>query len=300
MVDLMISAVILECEANWIAERANQNRRSGFLSEPIKELASERAIDITQYKDDWCRFIGHKLVYGCRQSEDLLNNKVNFITFNYDTSLECRLFEALTALDILNPDDVRRFLTEDRIIHVYGSVHSTIPTEEDRIDIRVAKALHVGSSDRSIAQDIKDRKLLLDKCWCASQSLLTIDPHNKGQNEEALKRARGWISNAGIVVILGYGFDENNSTRLGLENSLNYDTGNKHLLKQVLFTNFGDTSRVNKNASKLMFGNHSHLGTGKGPLERGGGCDYEKSVRNVYDARRVLTRGKLGPGLGVN
>jgi hypothetical protein len=38
--------------------------------------------------NDWLRFIIHQLAIYCEKSKDLLSNTVNFVTFNYDVSLE--------------------------------------------------------------------------------------------------------------------------------------------------------------------------------------------------------------------
>lgn len=139
---LMISAAILECEAMWLNEQANHNRRATLADAPMKPSAEDvRRIDIRKYRDDWYRFIVHKLVYGCQESADLLKNDVRFITFNYDTSLEYHLFKALMAMDMLKSSDVEKFLADDRIIHVYGSVRSSIPSERDAIDLKVLRLL---------------------------------------------------------------------------------------------------------------------------------------------------------------
>src|SRR6185369_12980112 len=37
-------------------------------------------------QNDWYRFIIHKIITKCKQSKDILENKVTFVTFNYDTS----------------------------------------------------------------------------------------------------------------------------------------------------------------------------------------------------------------------
>jgi hypothetical protein len=73
---LMIAAVILECEAVWLKLRGNQNRQQRFTPGPIPRTASD--VDVRRFNDAWCRFIVHKLVYGCVESADLLKNNVHF------------------------------------------------------------------------------------------------------------------------------------------------------------------------------------------------------------------------------
>jgi hypothetical protein len=251
---LMIAAVILECEAIWLRRRGNQNRQLIFDNEPLNPSAR---LDITKYRDDWCRFIVHKLVYGCSQSSDLLNNNVRFITFNYDTSLEYHLVGALTSIDLLQRADVEKFLTDDRIIHVYGSVHPQIPTDEDAIDLDAAQLQRSFASPLNHGDEFLPRKAFLDRCLAASANLRTVDPHDKEEDEESLHRARQWIADAGVVYILGYGFDRNNNRRIGMEPlpcNVPAVSG-----KSVMFTNFGDLNTINKWASYLFYNDYHRL-----------------------------------------
>ena len=130
-------------------------------------------------------------------------------------------------------------------------------------------------------QAVQSRKNALDKCRSACGDLLTIDPRSKTKNEERLETAKQWINDAASIVILGYGFDENNNDRLDLPRSLYYDEKN-HNLKRVMFTNYEDRLRVNKSASRLALRRPNAFAT-HAP-ETGGSRTYEKSTRNVYDA----------------
>lgn len=263
----MIAAAILECEAIWLRERANQNRRLIFDNQPIKP-SEGRLVDITKYHDDWYRFVVHKLLYMCRKSADLLDNKVRFITFNYDASLEYHLFRALTSIEFLERDHIVDLLTQDRIVHVYGSVHAEIPTEKEAIELPVAQDLgkyFLVPDNPNFAKEFDPRKILLDRCLTAAQNLRTIDPHDKDENGMALEQARQWITDAGTVYILGYGFDPNNSRRVGLNSCSSPST---YRNKSVLYTNYEDTLTVTKRTGELL----SQFGT------------IECSTRTVYDA----------------
>ena len=247
---LMIAAVILECEANWFRERANQNRRLTSANPPIADQRMNR--------DDWYRFIVHKLVYGCSESENLFNNDVHFITFNYDTSLEYHLYRALTSIDLLRNTNVEKLLGDDRIIHVYGSVHRPDighigvprlfwcpPTDADAIDWTTAQKLgRPFASPLNHADEFSPRKDFLDCCLGVSANLRTIDPHDKDKDQEALTRARQWIADARVVYILGYGFDQNNNRRIGIDPLLRSSSGGAG--KSVMFTNFGDINTINR------------------------------------------------------
>ena len=73
-------------------------------------------------RDGWIRHLVHKLTVGCEVSSDLLKNRVRFITFNYDTSLENRLRGALSQYDFFTAADVETFLNNDRVKHIYGAL----------------------------------------------------------------------------------------------------------------------------------------------------------------------------------
>jgi hypothetical protein len=91
--------------------------------------------------------------------------------------------------------------------------------------------------------------------------------------------ARRAIHDAACVYILGYGFDKNNSIRLGLNESLKYRFQDE---KQIYFTNFGDSNRVNRRASWVFFGNPSHFD--RNLANPNTPPAYQRSTRNVYDA----------------
>jgi hypothetical protein len=247
---LMIAAAILECEA------------------------------AKEFRKEWYRYIVHKLVYGCSKSTDLFTNDVHFITFNYDASLEYNLFQALTSVDILEPGDVKRFLTENRIVHPYGCVHRGIPTEKDFVNVSVARSLGLTSfaSPLNFAADFEPQTAFLDHCLSAAGNLRAIDPQDKDEDDTSLQQARQWISDASVIYILGYGFDANNNRRIGLDPTIKDASA-----KVVMFTNFGDASTINKKASKLFLGDLRHF-SNVTPLGQPTSRYFEKSVRDVYDA----------------
>ena len=130
---------------------------------------------------DWYRFLVHRLVVGCKKSSDIFENSVTFVTFNYDMSLEYYLFQALSFNDIFNEADVETFLRE-RIVHVYGSIRSTIPRKADFFDDDYSISQMLGNSFQeplTINVEFGSRKTFFDKCLLASESLRLIDPHEK-------------------------------------------------------------------------------------------------------------------------
>lgn len=269
---LMIAAVILEREAVWLKVRGNDNRRQRH------ELRD--TFPYNQHKDRWDRFIVHKLLNGCVKSSDLLSNNVHFITFNYDASLEFNLYRSLDATDMFDTDDIGKFF-EDRVLHVYGCVHSRIPGEADSIDLNVMAELGK-RRDHTDAEKLEQRTHLVDKCWDAAQRLRTIDQHDKDHEGDAIQSAITRVRDAKVAFILGYGFDTNNNKRIGLD-QLSMTRG----VKTVLFTNFGNPNSVNKKVSNLLMDSFSHFLRDSIQTNAGRSKDpfyFEKSTGDVYQA----------------
>jgi hypothetical protein len=281
---LLIAWVILECEHKRTASGGNVNRKEVLLNSPLEaDRSTSNAIDIKQCKDDWCRFLVHELAINCQVSADLLKNQVSFVTFNYDTSIESFLYHGLRHIQLFQADDIRKFIDSDsRVRHIYGKVRKVgygKPTDlkwsEQSRDPKSISEFELHNYHASYGS-------FLDTIYAASCGLRVIDPEDKEADKEIIEGAAMAIEGAKQVYILGYGFDPNNSQRLGLAQSLRYDIGSD---KRVFFTNFGDINRVNKRASKIFFGNARHFPVAGTFVEESvGSYYYEKSRRDVYEA----------------
>jgi hypothetical protein len=255
---LLIAWVILECE--HFSQKTNINRG------PTE-----------QGRDDWCRFIIHQIAINCKDSEDLRLNKVSFVTFNYDVSLEHALCDGLKHIQMFRENDVAAFLGGSRITHVYGKIR----------DVTAVAAGIVWDAQNENPTDLRDAQLinyqvrmkeLLDAAYAASKGLRVIDPDDKGTNDTEIMIARTVIANVSRIFILGYGFYENNSDRLNLRETLRHDV--RLANKRIAFTNYQDINQINKRASKLFYGARQFFPPG-GPAIQD---RYEKSIRNTYDA----------------
>jgi hypothetical protein len=278
---LVIAAVILGCEGRWPEYSANQNRRKVIQADPVPHETDAMRIDITKFRDNWHRFIVHKLVYGIERSCQLLENRVSFVTFNYDASLEYQLWRSLTSIELLKSQDVEKFLSSDRFFHVYGSVRGDPIVYAPVLDIKEAKMVDNISS----ADDLTVLKIL-DRSYAASKGINTIESVDKTNNEKGLKEATTRLQTAKLVYILGYGFDELNNKRCGLDPyvSAGY-VGSRQIAKTVLATNYGDVTAVNKRLSRLVYGNGSAINDGRfESILPNDQPHVQKSVKNVYDA----------------
>jgi hypothetical protein len=271
---LAIALVISDCEAESQRGRVNSNRRESLSRQRLREgLSAVSALDHTAFNDDWLRFVLHRLTVGIEASADLRRNKINFVTFNYDTSLEQRLFDGLHNIDLLKLQDVRDFLgaQQDRFHHVYGTVRKDF--EHDAVSPNLARNTQY---DRRGSQVVK----ALDAVYEASKGLRTVDGDDKLLEKQTLEKAYLAIERAERVFILGYGFDEFNNERLDLAN-LFQDAGRS---REVMFTNFGGLKRVGKSASRIMLGKPFRFVPGVPVDGEGIGTTFEVSEKNVYDA----------------
>jgi hypothetical protein len=236
---LLIAWVILDCEHH--SQNKNINRPHG-----------------SEAFDDWCRFIIHQLAIHCKNSKDLLLNKVSFVTFNYDVSLEHALREGLEHIQMFDGKDVATFLGGNRIIHIYGKIRD-VPTKAAPVNWHMSNEDPYKLRHPQLNHYQVEMKKLLDIVYAASKGLRVIDPHDKGFDDTEIMIARTAIAHAKRIFILGYGFDEHNSGRLNLREVLAHDLMTTN---RVAFTNYGDINQINKRASKLVYGHSGGLQPG--------------------------------------
>lgn len=263
---LMIAWVILECEAVTLNDRRNTNRQS---SEP-------------RNRDNWCRFIVHKLLNGCSDAHSLLANNITFITFNYDVSLDWNIANGLRHIEMFS-GHVHEFFVTHPVLHIYGCVRDCPELDADPLPTNIfpINAQAAYNSLLDMTRKYGEAKVMFDMADKAAQQIRTIGPHDKDQNAEVIERARTAIRDAACVYILGYGFDENNSRRLDMRSLSSYSSKPR----VVLLTNYNDSNRINKKASQLLFGNATRLlGIGQEIATDGGSFYVEKSTRDVYSA----------------
>jgi len=278
---LMISLVLLRCEAKFLEGAGNINRKEALEKSPLKRDREEGStVNISLYKDDWYRFILHRLVTDCPLSIDLLKKNVSFVTFNYDVSLEYVLWNGLRAIEFFDPKDVDEFFSPKRVLHIYGKIRDY--PKEDVLKSSVDWDQLFPNSRDLDRENWENSIFVLDEAYEASANLKVIDPHTKADNSSEISAAIEAINTASVVYILGYGFDKNNNKRIGLNASLLLNENKSP--KCVMFANFGNSDRINKSSSRLFFGKIDQFGISMPFAYERGGYYYEKSIRDVYQA----------------
>lgn len=207
-------------------------------------------------KDNWYRFLIHVLT-ACDNSEKLkkvfLNEqKLSIITFNYDVSLEYHLYNSLKKIEKFQGDarDFMKEFSEKCIFHVYGAMHDIDWNADDPfVDFGTP-------SERSDGFDFFKKVKLARQC---SKNIRTIYGRKFVPEDlvwkEKKKKAVQHLHDAIRLVILGYGFDDENTRLLseggdikGLKGWLDGDYyGAKN---RLLLTNFNNSKRIEAKIKK--------------------------------------------------
>ena len=264
---LLIAAAILESEFAFQKIGGNRNRFKHMddrhlnisANEEFKALCSKQDYRPT---DDWIRFLIHGLSYGCRSKDDLYSNNVRFVTFNYDTSLEENLYRCVSAISLFGEDGACKFLSPGRVLHVYGKIITDLKVDIRAFshdDTRMFSVAHINAiSDRfrsrswgpeqecMLSKQFESFSAFLNIAREASRSIVTIGGDGKNSNQEEISSAMQSVRNAEVLYILGYGFDVENSKRIGLFSE------SFRPRKKVMFTNFGDINSVNRSVADIF------------------------------------------------
>jgi hypothetical protein len=235
----------------------------------------------SKVNDNWLRFIQHKLTDEGPNADLLNKNLVNFVTFNYDISLERTIYSGLSALSYLDADHVTNFCADHRFIHIYGKLNidytnKTLPFEfPDRGRFNI-----VNFNNQTDVMNISD---IMEKLGPLSSGINVIQPGTKLLLTEEITLARQKLDLAQDVYILGYGFDSRNNTLLfeTLKQNPNSIAG-----RHIYFTNYGDANRINKVAGRLLTGDENAFSEPGPRVHRshGSGLYTEKSIKSVYGA----------------
>ncbi|MCH7764143.1 MAG: hypothetical protein IIB95_10445 [Candidatus Marinimicrobia bacterium] len=152
-------------------------------------------------EEDWYKIVWDSLIndlFGPNEY-DISQNKISFITFNYDRSLEQYLYESLKYLHTEIPDeDIQKVFQSMKFYHVYGSL-ADLDWQNNRsgVPFQHPRALDYSSIIKNVKLIFEERK--------KSQLLATI-------HEE--------ISEAKRIFFLGYGYLEQNNNILKLKELL--------------------------------------------------------------------------------
>jgi len=200
------------------------------------EHPEETKMPIFEYKSgNWYGILRAKIIssLNINQPQDLLNNKLSIITFNYDISLDYYLYTRLRETRSI-ADVVDGYLNQLEIIRVYGAIrqapydaygaYRSIKTGADN-----TKSFDCASKLKNNIRVIGEQK----------QNDLKNSPH--------IIKAKQLISNAREIYFLGFGFDDNNISLLDLDKgSLFANT------ETIYYTNYGGLKKIDRKVQKLF------------------------------------------------
>lgn len=170
----------------------------------LKYEGNSKLLDIT---DDWYTHLFMKLTEGLDDPKSLLkigDNKVGFITFNYDRSLEYYLHRNLAIFlehSATSHEEVNMAFSKLTFIHVYGKV-GHLPFQLDHSD-----------EENPIIEYGSSYPTFLANGHRAAKLIEVMYDTRKESNE--INRAQELILGADKIFFLGFGFDELNLKILG-------------------------------------------------------------------------------------
>ena len=193
------------------------------------------------FKENWVSLVANEMTNKCLNPMDIKQNKVHFITFNYDLSLERLLIANLKSRTRFREIDFEYLISEERFIHMYGAISENplLPPTEQFTPTNT-------NTQFAICE-------VLDAAYLASSSMHLIDLDEKDKNETHIERAKKIIKESDNVFILGYSFDPSNNERLGFPETIQNNLDGSHY-RQIYFTAFGeDKIAVSRRAGREIF-----------------------------------------------
>ena len=155
--------------------------------------------------DNWYSYLLADIMSACVKPDDIANNNLDIITFNYDMSLDYILHKKLSDVEMFKDNDVAKKYVDDlvlnRIHHVYGKLykessqdiyglHQSTPSNQDAKTNTIRLAQAINSNDQI--------KLIHER----------LELHKDGFYKSLIIKARK-------IIIVGFGFDEDNLKVLG-------------------------------------------------------------------------------------
>lgn len=195
-----------------------------------------------QGNSDWYGYLWEHMLEGCFTTDELLkNNRVTFVSFNYDRSLEIFLHNAIKHTFRLSDEDANSISSQFTVHHVHGSLGKLKPE---------TIAFHYGTfkideDDYQIASLVRH----------AIESLRVIPAaRDKKVDGEVFYD----LKSADQIIFLGYGFDPQNNEKLGMSDLLKDIQQDGLRLPDLYATHFGLTPSEKEHAFKSIFGVHRH------------------------------------------
>ena len=130
--------------------------------------------------------------------EELSQNRISFITFNYDRSLEYFLFEAIKKQFDKGSEECVKMMKNFQIVHLYGKL-DPLPWQEPH------------------GKEYSTTENLIERLRAAPINIKLISDEREVEKSEYFQEAYKLIEWADRIFFLGFSFDETNLKRLHLD-----------------------------------------------------------------------------------
>jgi len=171
--------------------------------------------------DNWYSLLLNDLATGCAENpESITDNKVRFITFNYDVSLDYYLNSRISDTEIFSTEDngdispSKKFLNEMQINHVYGQLYSDLTPNA------YARYEHKNTYSPKNVLLINLMRLVFSLSENENIKTMFSDRTSLHEGEGVIEHHKALINWAEEVIIIGFGFDRDNLDILGIPDSL--------------------------------------------------------------------------------
>ncbi len=154
-------------------------------------ISCEKDNNLRQTKDNWYMYLFDHLK---TSFEELSQNNISFITFNYDRSLEYFLYEAIQNLFHKGTKECEEMMESFPIVHLYGQL-DPLPWQ--------AKG-----GKRYLHSD------LIERLSAAPENIKLISDERDIKESEEFQKAYKLIDGAERMFFLGFSFDKTNLERL--------------------------------------------------------------------------------------
>lgn len=197
----------------------------------LLEIEDEHKLINTENRDHWYRYFFNK--FAAESWERLSFENISIVTFNYDRSLEKFLHESIKESYGKSDVESASKLKALRIVHVYGSLGSPVPSDPAYLPYGGAVT----------GQKVK----------IAANSLRVI-PEGR-DDDSALSTSRVMLSEADRIAFMGFGFDETNVGRLHAQETCKRKQKHPDLIfnnREVVATCLGFTNAESLKAFRLI------------------------------------------------
>jgi hypothetical protein len=154
--------------------------------------------------EDWYKLLFHKIIDSIE-----LGNNINFINFNYDTSLENYLFSSAIHFYGDHKLKCKSFMNSIKISHVYGSISGT----HYRNNL-VFKKEDLQTKDSLYSLLTKDLSIDLPTLIRLADNIKIIN--EKNFDDEKLKNIRDTLNNSDKIYCTGFSYNKTNCKIIGL------------------------------------------------------------------------------------